>query len=86
MKRTFALLVATLCYFCTYSQEAESVGNTPELTIIPRFDVNPHIPVGNKGKSDVDFANSSLYTLFEGNVGEHFSYSMSNHWVSTDTK
>lgn len=86
MKRTFALLVATLCYFCTYSQEAETVGNTPVLTVIPRFDVNPHIPVGNKGGEGFDFANSSLYTLFEGNVGEHFSYSMSNHWVSTDTK
>lgn len=86
MRKILALLVAIPCYFCTYSQEAESLGNTPELTIIPRFDVNPYIPVGNKGNGGVDFSNSSLYTVFEGNIGEHFSYSMCNHWLSTDPK
>ena len=84
MRKILALTVATLCYFITYSQEVESASNTPSLIITPRFDVNPYIPVGGKGYSGVDFGNTSLYTLFEGSVGEHFSYSMSNHWLSTD--
>ena len=86
MKKTLALLAAISSCFCTYAQEAESADNTPELTIIPRVDVNPYIPVGNKGNAGVDFSNTGLYTLFEGNIGEHFSYSMCNHWLSTDPK
>ncbi len=84
MKRTLLLLAVALCYFSASAQEVESGSNNmPELTIVPRFDVNPYIPIG-KGESSVDFGNSSLYTLFEGGIGEHFSYSMCNHWLSTD--
>ncbi len=84
MRKTLALLVTALCYFSASAQEAEVSGNKmPELTIIPRIDVNPYIPVGKNGMRGVDFGNSSLYTLLEGSVG-NFSYSMSNHWLSTD--
>lgn len=86
MKKILALTVAVLCYFCTYSQEAEASGNVPTLIISPRFEVNPYIRTGGGGYSGVDFGTSSLYTLFEGSIGENFSYSMSNHWLSTDTK
>lgn len=86
MKKILALTVAALCYFCTYSQEAEASGNIPTLIISPRFEVNPYIRTGGGGYSGVDFGTSSLYTLLEGSVGDNFSYYMSNHWVSTDTK
>lgn len=86
MRKIFVLTVAALCYFCTYSQEAEASGNVPTLIFSPRFEVNPYIQTGGGGYSGVDFGTSSLYTLFEGSIGEHFSYSMSNHWLSTDTK
>ncbi len=86
MKKILALTVAVLCYFCTYSQEAEASGNVPTLIISPRFEVNPYIRTGGGGYSGVDFGTSSLYTLFEGSVGDNFSYSMSNHWLSTDPK
>ena len=86
MKKILALTVAVLCYFCTYSQEAEASGNVPTLIISPRFEVNPYIRTGGGGHSGVDFGTSSLYTLFEGSVGDNFSYSMSNHWLSTDPK
>ena len=86
MRRILVLAVAALCYFCTYSQEAKTSDNVPTLIISPRFEVNPYIPTGSEGVNGVDFGNSSLYTLFEGSIGENFSYSMSNHWVSTDTK
>ena len=85
MRKIFALTVAALCYFCTYSQEANSSDNVPTLIIAPRFDVNPYIPTGSGGLSGVDFGNSSLCTKLEGSIGEHFSYSMCNHWVTTDT-
>ena len=85
MKRGLALLVATLCYFCTYAQEANANSNIPEFIVTPRFDVNTYAPIkgGYKGKG-FDFGNSSLYTFLDGSVG-NFSYSLCNHWVSTDT-
>ena len=42
-----------------------------EVSVIGRFDY-PVYPY--------------LYTLVEGDLGEHFSYSISNHWVSDDTR
>lgn len=86
MRKIFVLTVATLCYFCTCLQEAKASDNVPTLIISPRFEVNPYIPTGSEGINGVDFGTSSLYTLFEGSVGENFSYSMSNHWLSTDPK
>ncbi|MBQ9138862.1 MAG: hypothetical protein IJX65_09530 [Alistipes sp.] len=86
MRKIFVLAVAALSYFCTYSQEAKASDNVPTLIISPRFEVNPYIRTGSEGYTGVDFGTSSLYTLFEGSVGEHFSYSMSNHWLSTDPK
>ena len=83
MKRGFALLVAILCYFCTYSQEANADSNIPEFIVTPRFDANPYAPLKG-GYSGFDFGNSSLYTFLDGSVG-NFSYSLCNHWVSTDT-
>ena len=83
MKKIFVLAVALLCYFCTYSQEAKTSDNVPTLIISPRFEVNPYIPTGSEGLSGVDFGSTSLYTFLDGNIGENFSYSMSNHWLST---
>lgn len=85
MKKILALTVAALCYFCTYSQEADASGNIPTLIITPRFEVNPYLSTGSEGYKGVDFGNSSLCSLFEGSVG-NFSYSMCNHWVTTETK
>ena len=86
MRKIVALVVAALCYFCTYSQETETSGNVPTLIISPRIEANPYIPTGSEGLKGVDFGTTSLYTLFEGSVGDNFSYSMSNHWLSTDPK
>ena len=83
MKRGFALLVAILCYFCTYSQEANADSNIPEFIVTPRFDVNPYAPTKHNGYKGFDFGNSSLYTFLDGSVGD-FSYSMSNHWFASD--
>ena len=82
MKRGFALLVAILCYFCTYSQEVNTSSNAPEFVVTPRFDVNPYAPIKG-GYSGFDFGNSSLYTFLDGEVG-NFSYSLCNHWFASD--
>ena len=86
MRKIFVLTVAALCYFCTYSQEAKASDNVPTLIIAPRFDVNPYIPTGSEGIRGVDFGNSSLCSLLEGSIGENFSYSMCNHWITTETR
>ena len=82
MKRGLALLVAILCYFCTYSQEVNTSSNAPEFVVTPRFDLNPYAPIKG-GYSGFDFGNSSLYTFLDGEVG-NFSYSLCNHWFSSD--
>lgn len=84
MRKILALTAVLLCcYFTTYSQEAKAAGNLPTLIISPRFEVNPYLPTGSGGIKGVDFGNTSLYTFLDGEIG-NFSYSMSNHWLSTE--
>lgn len=81
MKRLFVLIAAMLCSFQAFSQEAED-GNT--FLFIPRVDVNPYIPFNSGGYSGFDLSNTSLYTLFEGGIGNSdFSYSVEGHWLSS---
>lgn len=84
MKRLLVLLVATLGYFCAYSQEANEGGLVPDFIVTPRFDANPYIPMNDWGHEGFDFGNSSIYTFLDGSIG-NFSYSMCNHWVAEDT-
>ena len=73
MKRLLSLM--TVCaLFCSpaFGQEAQSVNNYPELSIITRVDAYPFSPY--------------VYTLLEGNLGEHLSYSACNLWVNDDTR
>ncbi|MBR1576527.1 MAG: hypothetical protein IJ654_08790 [Bacteroidales bacterium] len=72
MKRLLSLM--TVCaLFCSpaFGQEAQSVNNYPELSIITRIDAYPFSP--------------SVFTLLEGSLGDHLSYSVCNNWVSDDT-
>ncbi len=82
MKRLLVLLVAALCYFCTYSQEVKPE-STVDFVVTPRFDINPYAPLNKNGYRGYDFGNSSLYTFLDGTVG-NFSYSLCNHWLSDD--
>ena len=72
MKRLLSLM--TVCaLFCSpaFGQEAQSVNNYPELSIITRVDI-PFSP--------------GVYTLLEGSLGDHLSYSIANVWVNDDAK
>lgn len=75
MKRLSVLLLCMVMCAASFAQE-----NEHSFLVVPRLEVNPYV-VGNQA---VDLGNSSLYTLFEGDLGEHFSYSMMNHWLSED--
>ena len=73
MKRLLSLM--TVCaLFCSpaFGQEAQSVNNYPELSIITRVDAYPFSP--------------SVYTLLEGSLGDHLSYSFCNLWVNDDPR
>lgn len=80
MKKLLSLSAALLLCFLAHSQEAEVTGNYAEVTIIPRLDLNPFIQDSELGFTH---GNSSIYTLFEGSAGEHFSWTLVNHWISS---
>lgn len=83
MKKTVALIAALLSCCLAYSQEANySDGSHAELVIVPRLDADCLIPDG--GKASVDLGMSSLYTFFDGELGQNLSFSISNHWLSAE--
>ena len=84
MRRLLFLMAAALSATLVYAQDAENVGNSAQLSIIPRIDLNPYI--GFDSQTDFSLSNSSLYTLFEGDLGEHFSFSIANHWLSSEPR
>lgn len=68
MKKFTVVLIAGLLY-CFLAYSQES----DSALIIPRVDVNTRGSVS-----------PTLYSLFEGDLGESFSYSVCNHWLSSD--
>ena len=82
MKKILVVCAAilTLHSWPLLAQEAEDTGSTGvEFSIIPRLDLSPEF---TDGKGEFTLGNSSLYTLFEGNITENLSFSVSNHWMS----
>jgi len=75
MKKLAVVLTALTCCFLAYSQEVD-------VRIIPRVDVNTYVPMEKGAGWDVDFGNTSLYTLVDGTFLENFSYSVEAHWLS----
>ena len=84
MRRIFILIAVALSATLVRAQDAENVGNSAQLSIIPRIDLNPYVGFRSEAGSDFSLSNSSLYTLFEGSFGEHFSFSIMNHWLSDE--
>ena len=76
----FLIAAAALSAGLVHAQDAENVGNSAQLSIIPRIDVNPYIPFDD-GSGEFSLSNSSLNTLLEGEIGS-FSYSMAAQWLS----
>ncbi len=82
MKKTLLSIAALLPCFIAHSQEAEDFGRYAEVSVITRLDAAPSY---NSSSSEFgfDLGNSSLYTLFEGSLSEHFSWTVANHWTSS---
>ena len=73
-KLALLVLAASLCCIPVTAQQAEGI----TITAAGRADVSPSFPGGG-----VSFDNSALYTFIDGQLGDHFSYSICNHWLST---
>lgn len=94
MKIPIVFTAALLSCSLAFSQEADNPGRSAGITIIPRLDFNPHFNLGVTGdnvgsRNDVtefSLGNSSLYSLFEGNISENLSFSVCNHWLSDAPK
>ena len=54
--------------------EADDAGRGVGLSVIPRLDLN--------FDGDFTFGDSSLYSLFEGDITDNFSFSICNHWAN----
>ena len=62
------------------NEDDEQAGTS--LTVIPRVDFNPSFSTGDGEGADVNWFTPTLYTVLEGNIGEHVSYYLSNHWLT----
>ena len=85
MKKTVLSVAALLLGFLAYSQEADNLGRHAEVSVIPRLDLNP-VYSSEGSELGFDLGNSSLYTLFEGSLSEHFSWTVANHWIQYDSE
>ena len=84
MKRLVVLAASILLCTLAQAQGADDSGASAGITIIPRIDYNP---VFYDGKyEEATLGNSSLYSLFEGNITDKLSFSVCNHWLSTEPK
>ena len=82
MKKLLFLIAAWLPCFVAHSQEADNLGSYAEVTLIPRLDLNPTFTAGESGLG-FNHGNSSIYSLFEGSLSEHFSWTIANHWLQS---
>ena len=81
MKKILVVLAAiTLASSPLFSQEADGTGAGVEFTVIPRINLAPEFY--NDGSGEFALDNTSLYTLFEGNISENLSFSVENHWMA----
>jgi hypothetical protein len=84
MKKILVVCAAAmLCCSLANAQEAEDSGRGAGLSVIPRLDLGGLLYTGD-GSFCPTLGNTSLYTLFEGNISDNWSFSAANHWVASD--
>ena len=49
--------------------------------IVPRAEYSPYFVPSDKSWHH-NFGHTGLWTVFDGNLGEHFSFSVANHWLN----
>ena len=86
MKRLLVVCAASLLpCFLVSAQEADNAGRSVELSVIPRLDLNPTFSTEKGGGAEFTLGNTSLYSLFEGDLTENLSFSVCNHWAAFDS-
>ncbi|MBR4756781.1 MAG: hypothetical protein IK076_07555 [Bacteroidales bacterium] len=83
MKKLVVLAASILLCTLAQAQGASDSGASAGITIVPRIDINPTFSGSDK---EVTPGNSSLYSLFEGNISDNLSFSVCNHWLSSEPK
>ena len=78
MKRLFVLFAFLLVSGAAFAQD-EKPQSEGTLMIVPRLDAVP--AYADKAWS-FDLGATSLYTVFDGNLGDYLSFSFSNHWFA----
>lgn len=87
MKKILVVCAAVMLpCLLVHAQEADSTETGVVFNIIPRVDLNPVISTAKGGENDFNLGNSSLYTLFEGDIYDNLSFSICNHWLSREPK
>ena len=93
MKKSIVLLLLsmTLCCVPVLAQESSDEKSlVPEVSVVARFDANPAIPFFDNAKPLFDpaefFYASALYTFMDGNLSEHFAYSLGFNWLSAELR
>ena len=83
MKKILVVCAAiTLSCFLVRAQEAEDTGSGAGLSVVSRFDAG--LTYDKNEGTYFNFGNTSLYTLFEGNISENWSFTVINHWIGAD--
>ena len=83
MKRLFVLFAFLLVSGAAFAQE-EKPQSEGTLMIVPRLEAEPTYDFDEKAWTFKNGTFASLWTVFDGNLGEHFSFSISNHWFTFD--
>ena len=73
----FAFLLLSCAWFAQ-DVKAQSEGT---LLVVPRLDVDPAYSFSDNSWS-ADLGTTAFYTYFDGNLGDHFSWSVANHWFA----
>ena len=75
MKKILVVCAALLLpCFLVRAQEADDTGTGVGLSVIPRLDLS-------LDDGQFTLGNSSIYSLFEGNITDKLSFSVENHWA-----
>ncbi|MBO4446850.1 MAG: hypothetical protein J5764_01850 [Bacteroidales bacterium] len=89
MKKLILTIAVFLPALLAHSQEADGGSGFGTVSVIPRLEASPMFSTTGEGHNfsfpDI-LGTSSLYTTFEGDISEHFSFFICNHWLSTDPK
>jgi len=86
MKKLLLLTAFMLSGLMISAQETvEANDHEISFTITPRLDITPYFTTQSEGENQFSFGNSSLYTSFIGDINDHWSFMLVNHWLANNS-